>query len=167
MNDGEVEDYQITIKNEITGTGGAETLTGTANADLITGGAGRDTLAGGAGADCFHYNRTSDGLDLITDFNTSEDKLDFSDMFATGGELADATITSDPITDGYVELINFTGSDNKEYTLVQIDFDPSTPSSLLSDGTENSSFDPLIHEYSKGVVLLEGVSTIDASSFIF
>ena len=77
-------------------------------------------------------------------------------MFATGGELDGASITTDAITDGFIEITGFTGSDSNIYTLVQVDFDPT------DDAIANSPF-------SKGVVLLQGVdsSTIDASDFIF
>ncbi len=151
----DLTDYNFyeTTKNEVTRTGGSEEINttntailSTADADIITGGAGQDTLTGGAGDDCFHYNRTSDGIDTITDFNVSgTDKLDFSDMFATGGELADVTITTNPFDDGYVEAIN-TGTG----TIVQIDFDP------------NDSL------FNKNVVYLDGYTTaITADDFIF
>ncbi|MGK7950329.1 MAG: GEVED domain-containing protein [Xenococcaceae cyanobacterium] len=152
--DGEVEDYQIDIKNSISGTGGSDSLTGSTGDDIFIGGAGRDTLTGNGGDDCFYFNRTSDGIDLIENFDTNGDKIDFSSLFATGGELAGATISTDPIVDGYVEVIGV-GS----YTLIQVDFNPS----------DDASFDPEIHPYNKNVVLLENVdhNTIDASDFIF
>ena len=144
-------DFGFVPKNIVTGTGGSDVISPTttdgttAGNDFIIGGAGQDTLTGGDGSDCFHFNRTSDGIDIITDFNEG-DVLDFSDMFAPGGELAGVTITNDPITDGYVEVVDANPS-----TLIQVDFDPN---------------DAL---FNKNVVLLENVdsSTIDASDFIF
>ena len=145
-------DFGFVPKNIVTGTGGSDVISptttngATAGNDFIIGGAGQDTLTGGDGSDCFHFNRTSDGIDIITDFDTNGDVLDFSDMFAPGGELAGVTITNDPITDGYVEVVDANPS-----TLIQVDFDPN---------------DAL---FNKNVVLLENVdfSTIDASDFIF
>ena len=67
-------------------------------------------------------------------------------MFASGGELAGVTITNDPITDGYIEVVDANPS-----TLIQVDFDPND------------------NLFNKNVVLLENVSssTIDANDFIF
>jgi hypothetical protein len=147
LDDGEVEDYQITIKNEITGTGSSETLTNsTANVDdLFTGGAGQDTVTGNGGDDCFKFTKTSDGIDIITDFDaTNGDKLDFSAIAA--GELSGVTVTNDLFTDGYINAKTFgTG------VMIQVDLDD------VDD------------EYDKNVVLLTGVSVgdIDASDFIF
>ena len=157
LNSGEVEDYLISVKNEINGTGGSDNLTGTGDGDLIIGGAGRDVLTGGAGDDCFYFRRTSDGIDTITDFDVNGDKLDLSELFETGGELAGVS-TNDPVGDGYIEIIT-AGSAG---TLIRVDFDPSDP----VQGSAN--FDPSIHAYSKNVVLLRGVTSgVDASDFIF
>ena len=148
--DGEIEDYALKIKNEVTGTGAGEVINSsftsdptTANDDLIIGGAGQDTLTGGDGDDCFHFNRTSDGIDVITDFkaNGDADKLDFSDLFATGGELEGV---SDPF--GTYVIATTAGSG----TMIQVDFD-------ASGGN-----------FAKNVVYLEDYSaTITADDFIF
>lgn len=143
LSNGEVEDYQLNIKNSITGTGGSETLTNsTADVDdIFTGGAGQDTLTGNGGNDCFKFNRTSDGIDIVTDFN-SGDKIDLSSLFDIGGELAGIT---NPLGSGYVETIIAGGG-----TLIQIDFDP-------GDTLPN-----------KNVVYLEGyTTTMTAADFIF
>ena len=147
--DGEIEDYVLKIKNEVTGTGAGDVINGGSTDDLIIGGAGQDTLTGGDGDDCFHYNRTSDGIDIITDFNntTQEDKLDFSDMFATGGELEGIT---NPFGTYVVVLEADTPSDG---TMIQVDF----------DGAGDN--------YAKSVVFLQGydntVHAITADDFIF
>ena len=127
LDNGEIEDYRLTIKNEVTGTGAGEVIDAgfgsrtIADAELIIGGAGQDTLTGGDGDDCFHFNRTSDGIDVITDFqdNGDADKIDFSDMFATGGELEGVT---NPFGTHVIALPASTTSDG---TMIQVDFDGS------------------------------------------
>ena len=152
--DGEVEDYQLEIKNGITGNDYSETLTNSTTDinDLFIGGAGQDTLTGNGGGDCFKFSVTSDGIDIITDFDaatstTFDDRLDLSEIF--NNELSALTITDDPFTDGYVKAVTF-GSD------VMIQIDP-TPSDSSDD------------VYAKSIALLESVSAsnIDASDFIF
>jgi len=148
--DGEVEDYALKIKNEVSGTGAGEVINdtytsdpNTANDDLIIGGAGQDTLSGGDGDDCFHFNRTSDGIDIITDFkeNGDADKLDFSDMFATGGELEGI---ENPFGTYVIATSDASG------TLVQVDFVP-------GDDLNN-----------KNVVYLQGYTdTLTADDFVF
>ena len=145
VSDGEVEDYQINIKNTVTGTGGSDSLTGSTGDDIFIGGAGQDTLVGDSGDDCFHFNQTSDGIDIIQNFS-SGDKIDLSDFFATGGELAGIT---NPF-DTYVEALPIGTSG----TLIQIDFD--------------NSNDPLLK---KNLVYLDGYDTsttaMTADDFIF
>jgi serralysin len=80
----------------IRGDSGANRLNGGAGNDTITGGAGADVLTGGSDADTFVYG-TGGGIngsgvgvaarDLITDFVSGTDKLDFSGI--------DADFTSD------------------------------------------------------------------------
>ena len=71
------------------GNGGADTLNGGAGSDILIGGAGADNLTGGPGNDVFIIlsgnspaaiggsgnNGNISGFDVITDFNTSLDKL--------------------------------------------------------------------------------------------
>ena len=147
LDGGEVEDYLISIKNEVSGTGSSEVINTsssdptTAGDDFITGSSGQDTITGGGGDDCFHFNRTSDGVDVITDFS-SGDRIDLSDFFATGGELAGIT---NPFGT-YVEAVTIGSSG----TLIQIDFEP------------NDSL------YNKNLVYLEGyTTTMTAADFIF
>jgi protocatechuate 3,4-dioxygenase beta subunit len=135
--------------NTILGTGRSETFAGTTENELFIGGAGQDTLTGNGGNDSFHFNRTSDGIDVITDFDVNGDKLDFRDIFAN--ELSSLSIpaNSNPYDAGYVEAITFgTG------VMIQVDTD-------LGNGGD----DPL----NKDVVLLRNVSVgdINASDFIF
>lgn len=149
--------------NLVNGTGGSEAInTSSSNAttigdDLIVGGAGQDTLAGGGGNDLFHFNRTSDGVDIITDFNADSnflneaDKLDLRDLLAVGGELAGIAIQNNPFDDGYIEAKSVGGTS----TIIQVDFDPFDSSNDLLNN--------------KNIVLLENVAAnaIDASDFLF
>ncbi len=155
LGNGEVEDYQLKIKNNVLGTGSSEiintttTIKTTAGDDFIVGGAGQDTLTGGSGNDCFYFNRTSDGIDIITDFDainnsTNRDKLDFSKIVS--GELNGITFSSNPFDNGYIKAVTFgTG------VMIQVDVDPT---------------DTL---FNKNVALLQNtaVGNIDASDFIF
>lgn len=58
----------------LTGTIGADTLVGGAGNDRIEGGRGNDMLTGGAGSDTFILTDLS-GLDTITDFQATQDKV--------------------------------------------------------------------------------------------
>ncbi|MDC0538440.1 hypothetical protein OAO37_08970 [Planktomarina temperata] len=71
----------------VTGEAGNNVITGGSGADVINGGTGQDTLTGGAGADDFVFTLADnvtggdpDGLvfDIIKDFNTGADEIDFS-----------------------------------------------------------------------------------------
>jgi protocatechuate 3,4-dioxygenase beta subunit len=136
-----VDEYDI-----VPGTGGSEPLTGNTGNQMFIGGAGQDTLTGNGGDDLFHFNRTSDGIDIITDFDaTNGDKLDFSDI--VDGELSTITFADNAFDDGYVKAVTF----GTYGVMIQVDVD------------RNDTLD------NKDVVLLAGVSVgdIDASDFIF
>ena len=66
-----------------------DSLNGGAGDDFLTGGAGGDVLTGGAGADRFIYRTNDDSgyaagsTDLITDFQTGLDTIDFSSVLPT------------------------------------------------------------------------------------
>ncbi len=77
------------------GLAGNDSLNGGAGDDKLDGGAGMDTLTGGAGADIFVFSNRLDSYrnyntgganlgDLITDFDTTADKIDLSAMGFTG-----------------------------------------------------------------------------------
>ncbi len=145
LGNGEVEDYQIKIKNNVLGTGSPEvintttTIKTTAGDDLIVGGKGEDTLTGGAGNDCFYFNETSEGVDTIKDFTKGQDKIDISNILAN-----EVVYTgSNPIGDGYLKLVSLGAS-----TIVQIDFNP------------------LDAVYPKDIAFLEGVTGVTAADFI-
>jgi Ca2+-binding RTX toxin-like protein len=63
--------------NIINGGNGNDSISAGAGNDTLIGGAGNDWLTGGAGADTFVFDVGS-GQDRITDFNTTEDKLDLN-----------------------------------------------------------------------------------------
>lgn len=70
-------------KLDITGGRGADTLIGGAGNDTLEGSRGADSLTGGAGDDVFQFAASSNGTDVITDFDfgtstTTVDQLDFS-----------------------------------------------------------------------------------------
>ena len=99
---------------------------------------GQDTLSGGGGEDTFFFNETSDGVDVITDFNDSgSDKVDLRQILAT--EVPGAN-TSNVLSDGYVLFTPYSTLG----TMVQVDFDGSA-----------GSLNP------KSVVLLQGIDTDD------
>ncbi|MBI2236023.1 MAG: M10 family metallopeptidase C-terminal domain-containing protein [Magnetospirillum sp.] len=66
------------------GTGAADVLSGGIGIDTLIGGAGADTLTGGSGADVFRYTAKTEsntgGMDVVTDFQTGVDKLQFTGM---------------------------------------------------------------------------------------
>lgn len=72
--------------NAFFGYGGADTLIGGAGDDTLLGGQGDDTLTGGAGADLFILD--GQGVDLITDFNPTDDTISLSLGVAISGAAA-------------------------------------------------------------------------------
>ncbi|MFL1019654.1 tandem-95 repeat protein [Vibrio parahaemolyticus] len=63
------------------GQGGNDKLFGGANNDILIGGLGSDILTGGDGEDIFKWIDVANERDTVTDFSSSEDSLDFSDLF--------------------------------------------------------------------------------------
>lgn len=71
----------------LVGKGGDDSLSGGWGNDTLTGNSGQDTLMGGMGADSFRYTSTSNGQDVIKDFDGAQnDTLLFSS--ANFGNLA-------------------------------------------------------------------------------
>jgi VCBS repeat-containing protein len=63
----------------LTGKEGDDSLQGGADNDLLIGGLGNDVLTGGIGRDRFLFNNSTEGLDTITDFSSSQsDKVQVS-----------------------------------------------------------------------------------------
>ncbi|HGS5641885.1 TPA: tandem-95 repeat protein [Vibrio parahaemolyticus] len=63
------------------GQGGNDKLFGGAHNDILIGGLGSDILTGGDGEDIFKWIDVANERDTVTDFSSSEDSLDFSDLF--------------------------------------------------------------------------------------
>ncbi|EJE4555012.1 TPA: tandem-95 repeat protein [Vibrio parahaemolyticus] len=63
------------------GQGGNDKLFGGADNDILIGGLGSDILTGGDGEDIFKWTDVANERDTVTDFSSSEDSLDFSDLF--------------------------------------------------------------------------------------
>lgn len=69
--------------------GGNDTVIATSGADTITGGAGSDTLTGGAGADVFKFSASDKAIDVITDFTSGVDHIDFAGVSFANLAIAD------------------------------------------------------------------------------
>ncbi|MBD2464131.1 ExeM/NucH family extracellular endonuclease [Oscillatoria sp. FACHB-1407] len=94
----------------IGGNGDDELIGGSGN-DILIGGSGNDTQTGNSGNDTFAYTAFGDRTDRITDFNTTQDKLDLITLFDSLGYSG-----SNPVADGF---LRFTRSGSN--TLVQVD----------------------------------------------
>ena len=74
--------------NNLAGRAGDDILDGKAGRDHIAGGAGFDTMTGGEGRDTFEFAHAVEighdrgRRDLVTDFSSQVDRLDFSDLDA-------------------------------------------------------------------------------------
>ena len=102
----------------IAGGDGADELLGNGGNDEILGGSGVDALTGGAGADLFRYGGWESVLgasDTITDFVSSEDRIDLSGIdadFSAGGDQAFTFIGGDQFSGMAGELrYSFNGTD--------------------------------------------------------
>ncbi|MEM7210578.1 MAG: choice-of-anchor Q domain-containing protein [Pseudomonadota bacterium] len=88
--------------NLLSGLDGNDRLRGQAGTDTIDGGGGNDILEGGADADRFVFE-TGDGTDLILDFETGVDVIDFTGTALTFGDLT--------IVDSGMDALVLYGSD--------------------------------------------------------
>jgi len=69
------------LDNTLVGNSGANILNGNSGLDHLDGGLGNDTLIGGAGKDVFVFStapNTSTNVDIISDFNTTDDAFQLS-----------------------------------------------------------------------------------------
>jgi serralysin len=94
------------LADNLTGGIGNDTLSGGVGNDVLTGGLGNDNLTGGSGSDVFLFNtaaNASTNKDMITDFVSGTDKLQFSkSIFKLGavGNLTAAEFKSGNFTGG-------------------------------------------------------------------
>ncbi|UJW77423.1 VCBS domain-containing protein [Rhizobium sp. SL42] len=93
----------------LSGESGNDILVGGSGNDDLSGGTGIDYLTGGAGSDTFILSDLN-AVDVITDFNASEDMIDLTAL------LDGISKTTDLETSGYVKAVQ-SGSD----TLLQVD----------------------------------------------
>jgi serralysin len=133
------------------GGAGKDTLNGGADDDILIGGSGNDILTGGTGADTFTWNLADKGankapsIDKITDFNSTEDKLDLRDLLVgesssniqnyldiTTSTVAGVTNTEIRINNhgGFVNGNYAASAENQHITLAGVD---------LLDGTNEAS----------------------------
>ena len=64
---------------------GNDTLDGGTGNDILIGNRGNDTITGQAGRDRFRFLRSTDGVDNITDFNSSDDTIEIRASSFGGG----------------------------------------------------------------------------------
>ena len=92
---------------------GDDTITGTAADEIITGGSGDDTMTGGGGSDTFVF-APGGGDDTITDFSTSDDKIDLTEF---GEDVSYSDLTIAATSDGTGTVITLPGEDGGTITL--------------------------------------------------
>jgi Ca2+-binding RTX toxin-like protein len=114
----------------LAGGAGNDTLEGNAGNDVLTGGLGADKLTGGSGSDRFVFNSSADSYagssDLITDFISTDDKLDVSALGITGfGDGRDGTLsmTYDENTDRTYLRSKEVGADGHAFQVTLADGD--------------------------------------------
>ncbi|WP_375469424.1 DUF4347 domain-containing protein [uncultured Nostoc sp.] len=108
----------------LVGGAGNDSLIGGAGNDILIGGADNNTLTGGSGNDQFIYQTLSYSGDTITDFNQSQDKLVFTDLFKSVGYSG-----RNPIGDGYLQFVqsgtstqvNYSAGPYSVFTLATLD----------------------------------------------
>ncbi|HAJ63277.1 MAG TPA: hypothetical protein DCP31_31965, partial [Cyanobacteria bacterium UBA8543] len=104
---------QITFSNieqlNLTGTSfndtlrggtGSDSLTGGDGNDILVGGVGNDVLTGGTGQERFTFNAANEGIDTISDFQTSVDNIYISRAGFGGGLVANAAIATSQFLSG-------------------------------------------------------------------
>jgi Ca2+-binding RTX toxin-like protein len=84
----------------LVGGHGNDTLRGDSGNDILVGGMGNDKLISWYGADIFVFNNPNDGIDEITDFSATDDKIHVSAAGFGGGLIAGDTISEDQILIG-------------------------------------------------------------------
>ncbi|NES23297.1 MAG: hypothetical protein F6K41_31360, partial [Symploca sp. SIO3E6] len=86
--------------NDLHGSDGNDILIGGEGNDRLFGGAGNDLLEGGIGADIFGFSSPNQGIDTITDFNSTQGDLIQISANDFGGGLTLGTLDIDQFTIG-------------------------------------------------------------------
>ncbi len=86
------------------GLGGNDVIFGRGGNDVLIGGRGNDVLIGGSGRDVFRFEGNHFGNDIIFDFNTDADKLDFAGRSAA--ELQAIVESARDIVGGVILRVN-------------------------------------------------------------
>jgi RTX calcium-binding nonapeptide repeat (4 copies)/Cadherin-like/Calx-beta domain len=126
-------------KNVLVGGAGGDHLVGGMENDILVGGRGNDTLRGNAGSDLFLFNSTSDGNDIIKDFNTAEnDAIDISRILTgTSNALTNYVQITSFGTNSYIG-INYSGTGtvftNLVLTLLNTHFTQADLGTLVNNG---------------------------------
>jgi len=104
------------------GEAGDDTLLGENNDDTLIGGLGADTLTGGGGYDTFAFLSGSsfDAVDTITDFSSTWDTIDISDLLTGYDPLTEAITDFVQITDDGTDSTLFVDADGGADNFVAI-----------------------------------------------
>ncbi|MEH2248574.1 MAG: calcium-binding protein [Nostoc sp.] len=81
------------------GNAGNDTILGGAGNDILTGGNGNDTLYGNGGTDTFAFNNYNEGVDIIYDFNATNELIQVS-ANDFGGGLSPGSLSANQFTIG-------------------------------------------------------------------
>jgi Ca2+-binding RTX toxin-like protein len=120
----------------LTGTSANETLVGAQGNDTLTGGTGADRLTGGSGSDIFAFNAndsTAATTDVVTDFITAIDKINFSGMSGINYDPTTPAVFGTDVT-ATINTINTAGADNRVHF-----FTNGTDGYLYVKDSDNSS----------------------------
>ncbi len=109
--DGNDRLYGMNDNDTLTGGNGDDYLNGGNGDDILNGGAGYDVLIGGKGGDTFVFDLNFDAVDVVKDFNVSEDFIDLSDLLSG----------YDPVTDAISDFLQITTVSKTGYLQVDLD----------------------------------------------
>ena len=87
--------------DNLDGGPGQDKLLGNGGSDTLDGGVGNDTMIGGGGNDRFRFLAPDDGVDTITDFSSSKDKIEV-DASTFGGNLNPGVLPANQFVLGIV-----------------------------------------------------------------
>lgn len=151
----------------IDGGAHADTLNGEDGDDVIVGGHGGDLMTGGAGRDSFVFSNLSDaseaGEDVITDFKSGEDTLDFRNMGFTGFAAPGEEPGIDELTvrqDGNDTIIEHAHSEFRIRLQETSDFDQSSAKFAETGPTTTTGDDVVVFDSS-------WLEREDTGSFVF